>query len=89
MHYQSTRWGADQVDIHFSCVDSYEGYQIADLIAQAFMIPLIDMGATIPTRRLADAAPATVEVMGRIDYVQPGTRRSTARFISINQTRFA
>lgn len=63
---------AAQADILFSCVDSSEGRQIADLIAQAFMIPLIDMGVTIPTRRLTDGSPAIVEVMGRIDYVQPG-----------------
>lgn len=36
------------------------------------MIPLIDMGVTIPTRRLADGLPAIIEVMGRIDFVQPG-----------------
>jgi hypothetical protein len=58
-------------DILFSCVDSSEGRQIADLIANAFLIPLIDMGVTIPTRRLADGSAAIVEVMGRIDYVQP------------------
>lgn len=63
---------AAQADILFSCVDSSEGRQIADLISQAFMIPLIDMGVTIPTRRLADGTLAIVEVMGRIDYVQPG-----------------
>ena len=63
---------AAQSDIIFSCVDSSEGRQIADLIAQAFMIPLIDMGVTIPTRRLANGTLAIVEVMGRIDYVQPG-----------------
>ncbi|WP_192385107.1 ThiF family adenylyltransferase [Mesorhizobium silamurunense] len=62
---------AAQCDILFSCVDSAEGRQIADLIAQAFVIPLIDMGVTIPTRRLRDGNPAIAEVMGRIDYVQP------------------
>ncbi|OYW50988.1 MAG: thiamine biosynthesis protein ThiF [Novosphingobium sp. 28-62-57] len=63
---------AAQADVLFSCVDSSEGRQIADLIAQAFMIPLIDMGVTIPTRRLVDGTLAIIEVMGRIDYVQPG-----------------
>lgn len=62
---------AAQADILFSCVDSSEGRQIVDLIARAFMIPLIDMGVTIPTRRLPSGDPAIVEVMGRIDYVQP------------------
>lgn len=62
---------AAKADVLFSCVDSSEGRQIADLVANAFLIPLIDMGVTIPTRRLADGSPAIVEVMGRIDYVQP------------------
>jgi hypothetical protein len=62
---------AARADILFSCVDSSEGRQIAELIAQAFMIPLIDMGVTIPTRRLADGRSVIVEVMGRVDYVQP------------------
>lgn len=62
---------AAQADVLFSCVDSSEGRQIADLIARAFMIPLIDMGVTIPTRRLPSGGAAIVEVMGRIDYVQP------------------
>lgn len=62
---------AAQADILFSCVDSSEGRQIVDLIARSFMIPLIDMGVTIPTRRLPGGVPAIIEVMGRIDYVQP------------------
>ncbi len=62
---------AAQADILFSCVDTSEGRQIADLVAKAFMIPLIDMGVTIPTRRLPGGHAAIVEVMGRIDYVQP------------------
>jgi len=63
---------AAEADVIFSCVDSSEGRQIADLIAQAFLIPLIDMGVTIPTRRDEDGDPAVAEVMGRVDYVQPG-----------------
>jgi hypothetical protein len=63
---------AAKADVIFSCVDSSEGRQICDLIAQAFLIPLIDMGVTIPTRRLPDGGAAVAEVMGRIDYVQPG-----------------
>ncbi|WP_374947408.1 ThiF family adenylyltransferase, partial [Agreia sp.] len=66
---------AASCDIIFSCVDSSEGRQIADLLAQAFLIPMIDMGVTIPTRRTSEGEPAVAEVLGRIDYVQPG--RST------------
>lgn len=62
---------AARADILFSCVDSSEGRQIADLIAQAFLIPLIDMGVSIPTRRLPDGTPAIADAIGRIDYVQP------------------
>ncbi len=59
-------------DVIFSCVDSGEGRQIADLIAQAHLIPLIDMGVTVPTRRSASGRPAVADVLGRVDYVQPG-----------------
>ena len=59
-------------DVVFSCVDTAEGRQIADLVAQAFLIPLIDMGVTIPTRRTAGGGVAIAEALGRIDYVQPG-----------------
>ena len=62
-------------DVVFSCVDTSEGRQIADLVAQAFVLPLIDMGVTIPTRRTPDGGVAVAEALGRIDYVQPG--RST------------
>ena len=62
---------AAQADVMFSCVDSSEGRQICDLISQAFLIPLIDMGVTIPTRSLPDGGLAVAEVMGRVDYVQP------------------
>jgi hypothetical protein len=62
-------------DVIFSCVDSAEGRQIADLVAQAFMIPLIDMGVSLPTRRIPDEGFAIADVLGRVDYVQPG--RST------------
>lgn len=63
---------AAAADILFSCVDSAEGRYVADLIAQAFMIPLIDMGVTIPTRPDENDRPVIVEVSGRIDYVKPG-----------------
>ena len=36
-------------DIIFCCVDSYEARMVADRIASAFLIPLIDVGVSIPT----------------------------------------
>jgi proteasome lid subunit RPN8/RPN11 len=63
---------ASSADILFSCVDGSEGRQLADLIAQAYLVPLIDMGVTIPTRRGALGAPAVADAIGRVDYVQPG-----------------
>lgn len=62
-----------KADVIFCCVDSGEGRQICDLMAQAFMIPLIDMGVTIPTRKEHGGDRiAIADVLGRIDYVQPG-----------------
>jgi hypothetical protein len=63
---------ASGADVIFSCVDSAEGRQIADLIAQAYLIPLIDMGVTIPTRTTPSGLPAIADAVGRVDYVQPG-----------------
>lgn len=63
---------ASTADVVFSCVDSSEGRQVADLIAQAHLIPLIDVGVTIPTRRTADGGTAVADAIGRVDYVQPG-----------------
>lgn len=62
---------AAKSDVLFCSVDSAEGRQVVDLIAQAFMLPMIDMGVTIPTRRRLDGGLAVAEVVGRIDYVQP------------------
>lgn len=62
---------AAQCDVIFCCVDSLEGRQYADLIASAFLIPLFDVGVTIPTF-LDDSSLAIADVSGRIDYVQPG-----------------
>ena len=62
-------------DVLFSCVDSLEGRHIVDLLAQAMVMPLFDVGVTIPTRELRDGAVIVSDVLGRIDYVQPG--RST------------
>ena len=40
-------------------------------MAAAFLLPLIDMGVVIPTRKTNDGV-AIAEVCGRIDYVFPG-----------------
>jgi hypothetical protein len=51
-------------------------------MAQAFMIPLIDMGVTIPTRReRGKNRIAVADVLGRIDYVQPGGATLADRFV--------
>lgn len=62
---------ASQADFLFSCVDSQEGRQIADLIASSFLLPLFDVGVTIPTRQ-AKGRLAIGDVFARIDYVRPG-----------------
>lgn len=63
---------ASQCDVIFSCVDTHEARQIADLIASAFLIPLFDVGVVIPTRKVEQGGVAIADVCGRIDYVQPG-----------------
>lgn len=62
---------ASSADILFSCVDSMVGRSIAELISRYCLIPLIDMGVTIPTRRDADGHPHVADVCGRIDFVSP------------------
>jgi hypothetical protein len=69
---------ASQCDVLFCCVDTLEARQIADLISSAFLIPMFDVGVTIPTRKTKEGAGvAILDVCGRIDYVQPG--RSTLK----------
>ncbi len=60
-----------QCDVIFCCVDSKEGRMYADLIASAFVLPLFDVGVTIPTF-LDGGKVAIADVSGRIDYIQPG-----------------
>lgn len=62
---------ASQADVMFSCVDTLDARQIADLLAASFLIPLFDVGVSIPTRR-AQRGSAIADVCGRIDYVHPG-----------------
>lgn len=62
---------ASEADVLFCCVDTLEARQIADLISSSFLTPLIDMGVVIPVRR-AGPSVAIADVVGRIDFVQPG-----------------
>jgi len=62
---------ASQGDVIFSCVDTLEGRQIADLAAAAFLIPLFDVGVVIPVGRRGEEI-TIADVCGRIDYIQPG-----------------
>lgn len=58
-------------DVLFCCVDSFEGRQLCDRIAAAFLQPLFDVAVTIPTRQ-TDEGIAIGDVCGRVDYVKPG-----------------
>jgi hypothetical protein len=62
---------ASQADVLFSCVDSLEGRHAADLISAAFLLPLFDVGVSIPVRKTTTGF-AIAEACARIDYVQPG-----------------
>lgn len=62
---------AGLADVLFCCVDSFEGRQLCDRIAAAFLQPLFDVAVTIPTRQTEDGV-AIGDVCGRVDYVKPG-----------------
>jgi len=70
---------ASSANILFSCVDSMGGRGIAELISRCCLIPLIDLGVTIPTRRDSDGYPHVADVCGRIDYVRPDGPNLTDR----------
>jgi len=61
---------ASQADVVLCCVDSHEGRQMADLVAAAFLMPLVDVGVVIPLRKTQSGL-AIADVCGRVDYVQP------------------
>jgi hypothetical protein len=63
---------AGDADILFCCVDSFEGRQICDRVATAFLQPLFDVAVTIPTRKIENNGVAIADACGRIDYVSPG-----------------
>lgn len=62
---------ASQGDVIFCCTDTVEARYIADLMCNAFLIPLFDIGVVIPTKQSAGRM-CIIEAYGRIDYVQPG-----------------
>lgn len=62
---------ASQADVVFCCVDTLQARMLADRLAASFLLPLFDVGVTIPTR-MSPHGLAIAEVTGRIDYVQPG-----------------
>jgi hypothetical protein len=65
---------ATDADFLFSCVDTGEGRHIADRIGAHFLMPLFDVGVSIPTCPSRDGAcRSIIEVCGRIDYVFPGS----------------
>lgn len=59
-------------DVLFCCVDSFEGRQVCDRIASAFLQPLFDVAVTIPTRKIKNGGVAIADVCGRLDYIYPG-----------------
>jgi hypothetical protein len=63
---------ASQADVLFSCVDTHDARQMADLISSTFLQPLFDVGVTIPTRSTSDGRKAIADVCARVDYVRPG-----------------
>ncbi|WP_310622408.1 ThiF family adenylyltransferase [Flexibacterium corallicola] len=70
---------ASAADIIFSCVDRMTGRSFAELLAQSCLIPLIDLGVTIPTRKDPAGISHIADVCGRIDYVWPGGPNLTDR----------
>lgn len=62
---------ASQADVIFCCVDKLRARMVADRLAAAFLLPLIDVGVAIPTRVIPNGL-AIAEVTGRVDFVFPG-----------------
>jgi len=62
---------ASAADILFSCVDSMAGRSIVELICRCCVIPMVDLGVTIPTRKDIEGNTHIADVCGRVDYVRP------------------
>ncbi len=63
---------ASQCDVLFCCVDTHDARQLADLAGAAFLIPLFEVGVTIPTGLDDQGMSRIIDVRARIDYVRPG-----------------
>ncbi len=63
---------AAAADVLFCCVDSEQGRNLCDRLASAMVMPLFDIGVTIPVARGLDQKLEIFDVIGRVDYVQPG-----------------
>ncbi|MGE8452716.1 MAG: ThiF family adenylyltransferase, partial [Pseudomonadales bacterium] len=72
IHERGSVTAAAAADILFCCVDSEKGRLVCDRLASACLMPLFDVGVTIPVRELPDGTQAILDVLGRTDYVQPG-----------------
>lgn len=70
---------AAQCDVIFCCVDTLEGRHILDLLAQVMLLPLFDVGVTIPTRQDLDKSVIVSDALGRVDYIQPGKSTLSSR----------
>ncbi|GAB7530601.1 ThiF family adenylyltransferase [Pseudomonas sp. 3A(2025)] len=77
---------ASDADVLFCCVDSHQGRLICDLMASSFLLPLLDVGVTIPTRLSNKSVRQIHDVLGRIDYVQPGGSTLFARKVYTAQS---
>lgn len=76
---------AGEADVLFCCVDSFEGRQVCDRIAAAFLQPLFDVAVTIPTYQSASGV-AVGDVCGRVDYVKPGGSTLADRGVYTSET---
>lgn len=63
-------WAAATCDVLFCCVDTVSARMYVDLIGEFFLLPIFDIGVTIPTG-FKEGLPFITEVCARIDYVQP------------------
>ncbi|GEK44222.1 ThiF family adenylyltransferase [Acinetobacter johnsonii] len=57
-------------DVLFSCVDTVSARMYVDLVGEYFLLPVFDIGVTIPTGS-KDGKPFITEVCARLDYIQP------------------
>lgn len=76
---------AAQADVLFCCVDSAKGRLISDRISEYFLLPLIDMGVSIPVTGLCGEE-ELADVVGRIDYVHPRSASLKDRGVYDQQT---